>query len=371
MFKYLIVVFSLFSFLASAQSEKGKMMDTFRDTADGKLDLSDWLTNYHGFVPFLMPITEPAVNYGVGVGLLFLHRNKKYPYQPPGMSVVFGAYMFNKSWVGVVGHKNYFFNDKMRYLGAVGYGDVNLDFYRTSFLREIKVGVNFNAPFVFQRLVYKIPKTKIFAGATYFYSSVDTKISTPIIDTLFGGWENNYRMGALKATVFWDNRNSSFTPTKGMYILAEYGFYDKWLGSDFVFNSLDFTSYFYTDIINKWVFALRLESENIIGDAPFFTLPFIVMRGIPAMRYQGQNVISVETEERWKFSKRWSAVGFFGGGFAKPKRGEFNFNDGRWAGGAGIRYLIASWYDFNAGFDFAYGPDGFAFYVTVGSAWFR
>ncbi len=38
-------------------------------------------------------------------------------------------------------------------------------------------------------------------------------------------------------------------------------------------------------------------------------------------------------------------------------------------GGAGFRYLLARAFGLRGGLDFAYGTDGFAFYVTVGSAW--
>ena len=39
------------------------------------------------------------------------------------------------------------------------------------------------------------------------------------------------------------------------------------------------------------------------------------------------------------------------------------------AGGIGGRYLIASDYRLRSGLDFAWGPDGFAFYVIMGNAW--
>jgi hypothetical protein len=43
----------------------------------------------------------------------------------------------------------------------------------------------------------------------------------------------------------------------------------------------------------------------------------------------------------------------------------------RWvgAGGVGFRYLLARAYGIRGGLDFAYGEDGFAVYVTMGSAW--
>jgi hypothetical protein len=39
------------------------------------------------------------------------------------------------------------------------------------------------------------------------------------------------------------------------------------------------------------------------------------------------------------------------------------------AGGGGIRYLLARAFGIRGGIDAAYGPDGGAFYLTMGSAW--
>jgi hypothetical protein len=40
-------------------------------------------------------------------------------------------------------------------------------------------------------------------------------------------------------------------------------------------------------------------------------------------------------------------------------------------GGAGFRYEIARQFKLHMGADFAYGPDGPAFYIQFGSAWIR
>ena len=48
----------------------------FIDTTDNVLDASKWLGTVSGFVPIIMPITEPAVGYGAGVGLVFFHPNE-------------------------------------------------------------------------------------------------------------------------------------------------------------------------------------------------------------------------------------------------------------------------------------------------------
>ena len=43
----------------------------FTDPEDGQLDMSDFLLKHKGALPVPIVITEPAVGYGFGLGLLF------------------------------------------------------------------------------------------------------------------------------------------------------------------------------------------------------------------------------------------------------------------------------------------------------------
>jgi hypothetical protein len=56
--------------------------------------------------------------------------------------------------------------------------------------------------------------------------------------------------------------------------------------------------------------GFRADFLFIWDDYPFFTQPYIILRGIPSMRYQNKIVTVLETEERWDFSRRWSLIGF-------------------------------------------------------------
>jgi len=72
----------------------------FRDSTDGAFDVSGFLSTRVGFPPIAMPITEPAVGYGLGLGLMFFHDhpqvvNYRYhigrEHDYPGASQAFGA----------------------------------------------------------------------------------------------------------------------------------------------------------------------------------------------------------------------------------------------------------------------------------------
>jgi hemolysin activation/secretion protein len=100
-------------------------------------------------------------------------------------------------------------------------------------------------------------------------------------------------------------------------------------------------------------------------------LPFIAMRGVPAMRYQGEGVVQAEMEVRWQFWKRLSLVGFTGVGKRWNEFERFADSGTITAGGTGIRYELARRHGLHMGLDVAFGPDEPAIYVQFGSAWMR
>jgi hypothetical protein len=124
--------------------------------------------------------------------------------------------------------------------------------------------------------------------------------------------------------------------------------------------------------------GVRVDLRHAEPGAPFWGLPFIDLRGIPAMRYQGNDVLVAETELRCDVTRRWSLVGFAGVGRASRDLLDLpEFFEERskaqtaWNAGAGFRYLIARRYGLRMGIDIARGPEDWAFYITVGSSWLR
>ena len=107
------------------------------------------------------------------------------------------------------------------------------------------------------------------------------------------------------------------------------------------------------------------------GSIPFYALPFLDMRGIPAMRYQGEDVLLTEIETIWRVSDRWSLLGFGGVGRAAGKFSDLDKAENRWTGGTGFRYLVSQKLGLHVGIDIARGPEDWAFYIQVGSAWKR
>jgi hypothetical protein len=105
---------------------------------------------------------------------------------------------------------------------------------------------------------------------------------------------------------------------------------------------------------------------------PFYQLPYIDMRSIPAVRNQDNDVAVAEVEARWNITERWRLVGFARAGRAWGSPLSFSDAGNKVSKGAGFRYQIARAFGMWAGVDFAWGPDGErAVYISVGNSWRR
>ena len=109
----------------------------------------------------------------------------------------------------------------------------------------------------------------------------------------------------------------------------------------------------------------------MIGEVPFYRLPYISLRGIPVFRYQGKAAIVGELEFRWDAYKRWSLMGYTGAGKAFDDWKDFGSSGTEWSYGTGFRYLLASKFKLRAGIDVARGPEKWAYYIVFGNNWVR
>ncbi len=373
-FSYLLLV--IFLFLTN-HIESQSFKDMVRDSVDGSIDVSEFLNSTTGFLPVPIIITEPAVGFGGGLVLAYFHKdrgeNKENKGLSPTISFGGGGYTSNDTWFTFLGHQGSYLKDRIRYLGALGYTSVNLTYYgRPNFINEGKYEFNMKGLMFFQELLYRINKnTPFFAGLNYMYFTNTVTFKTGLNIPGLEEISKETNIGGMNAVFLWDSRNNSLTPTKGFYSLLQAGRFDTFFGGDDGYWNLNSRSYFYQPVLkNKLYSGFRLDVATKIGDVPFFALPFISLRGIPAMRYQNEAVATVETEWRWNLFRKWSLLGFVGAGDAMEDFSELGKNI-KVAGGGGFRYLLAKQYGLQAGIDVSRGPEIWAWNLTVGSYWGR
>jgi hypothetical protein len=246
---------------------------------------------------------------------------------------------------------------------------MNLTYYPPA-MSELDVGFDFNieGAGLVQRLLFRIKDTHWFLGGQYAYfkNTVEFKLTVDIPE--FEGLKKDFRLGDLGAIGLYDSRDYNFTTNRGLLAEGKAEFYAPAFGSD-----EEFQKYMILGLgwfpYSSFVFGLRLDGRFSDGDIPFFSQPFVKLRGIPAMRYQDRYALVAETEARWDITPRWAADGFVGIGKAYGDVVSFSDAELVYGAGGGFRYLLARHYNLYGGIDVARGPEQWAVYIVVGQWW--
>ena len=385
MTKYLNILFVFFIACINLPVNAASMMDGFADPEDGMFDVSHWLAEKKGFFPVPIIITEPAVGYGAGAALVFLHdplsgrvpdgetfdpqsKDAEGKLIPPSISALFGMYTENDTWMAGGAHLGIWKNDNVRYTGALATGSINIKFYRNILGSDIVIDANIEPQILYQGLKFRINGSKFFAGVDYLLLNTDSEVGFSITDPSF---KKSSRDAAVILTLDYDSRNTIFTPTDGINASIDVSLFREAVGSDSNFEKYKAKIYYFTPMTETFVLGLRGDVETISGnpdEIPFYQYPFVYLRGIPMMRYQGESVAVAETELGWNFTTRWSVLGFGGVGRTKDV-GPDDSATTVYSKGLGLRYFIARRFGMHVWFDIAKGPEDTAFYLQFGHAW--
>jgi Outer membrane protein/protective antigen OMA87 len=349
-------------------------MSDFTDPSDGYLDMTNWLLEHKGFLPVPIIITEPAIGYGAGAALVFMQQHDQTMRLPPTITAIAAMGTVNGSMAGGVFHRRSIDQDQWRYLGGLGAASMNLDFYGlggfATTSSDFSLGYNLKGLGTIQDIRKRLGDTKWYVGLRYVYMHTTVSFDSDY-PSFFDGKEVESNNGGLAIVTNFDYRDNTLSPEDGYQAEFRYFFYDKVFGSDrkYQLAVLDMTAYW--KFTEEWGSAARIMIKDISGDPPFYSVPYVDLRGVAKMRYQGDTAISTEAELRWRPQVRWEYSLFAGAGKAKTNDGAFENDDTAVSGGAGFRYLIAKPLGMRMGVDFAWGPPDseFVFYIQAGTAW--
>jgi hypothetical protein len=353
----------------------------FTDPKDGKFDASEWLIDKKGFLPIPLLITEPAVGYGAGIGLMFVRGSireraeqseKSGHLVPPDIFGVVLAATENGTKFGAAGGMVSFDEDRWRWRGGIARMDVNVDFFgvggRLS-TSERKIGMHLDGWASSQQLLMHLGQSGNFLAARWVYLDLQASFDLGQPQPVLPAPSTATRSSGVGPSLIHDSRDNIFTPSRGWIGSLDTLFYAPETGSETRFQTYRAHVFAYTPFAKEFVLGTRLDGRAARGDVPFYQLPFVEMRGIPAMRYQDQNTGVAEAELRWNFTPRWSLIGFYGLARTWGTSDRFGEAPTIVAKGVGTRYLIARQLGLYAGADVAWGPEETAFYIQVGAAW--
>jgi hypothetical protein len=343
------------------------------------------------WLPIPIPLTEPAFGYGLGVAVAYFHPTKKEretlgtpnvhsldsttagrsgQKTPPTVTGVAGGYTNQDTWAVAFAHANNWRNDTIRYVGGLAYADVKSSYYilNQPFDFTVKGGA------LYQDVRFRLGESRWFLGGKLRFMDTEAKFNNDLdkIGTIGLDDIQSRDMGVAGEATY-DSRDNVFTPNSGQLLQFDVWRFDEALTGDFNYWRGGVKLLSFHQLHKKFVMGLRLEMESVDGRAPFYAYPYVKLRGIPALRYQGKRAGSIEVEGRWNILPRWAILGFFGSGAAKI--GSFSdsdlsiVRDDLFAGGVGGRYFMMQDHGLWLGVDLAHGPEDLYVYITVGQAW--
>lgn len=373
----------------------------FIDPQDGMLDTSRYLSETPlGFLPVPIIVTEPAVGNGFGLVGVFFHESEEQkkarllesqkrqkPVLPENVSVLAGLATENGTWAGGLAHLGFWFDDRLRYLGAGGYASVNMNFYSLGELPLFRpIELNLEGAALMQELKFRWPETNWFLGARQVYASIDTgfrvggnlEAELPGTQDLVDNYADLYIgrksiTSGLGLLAEYDSVDSQFNPEEGLNWQAKLTLFDQAFGSDLDYLAWLVKGLNYWRLPDNFLLGVRLQYDGLDDRGtrrlPPYAYPYIDLRGVPANRYQGQDVAVLEAELGYRIDERWKVSLFSGTGRAANSISEISSAPAINTYGAGFRYLIARRYNFVVGLDYAKGPEDSTLYIRAGSSW--
>ena len=367
--------------LGAALASAAGIPDRFLDPEDGKLDLSEWLLDHKGALPVPIIVTEPAVGYGGGLALAFFRESLRDAAErskgagratPPDIFAVGAVATENGTKGAALGGQWTFDQGRYLYRGGVADVSINLDFYGVGGQLPLpvdRVGYRLSGFGSFQQGMVRVGESDVYAGLRWIYLDLSARLDVDAGDLGLSPRQTAKRSSGAGVAIEHDSRDNIFTPNRGWKGALEATFYGPSIGGSNTFQAYRAHVFDYHELSREWILGLRADGRLARGDVPFYMLPFIDMRGIPAARYQDVNIAVLETEVRYNVDGRWAIVGFLGTGRAWGDRVSFDDADKPVSGGVGLRYLIARRLGVYAGIDFARSTVDRAFYLQVGNGW--
>jgi hypothetical protein len=349
-----------------ATTEKPK--SRFLSPDDGWVDVGNHIDQAYGFIPIVVPITEPTVGFGAAVGVVHIDRSQMSANNHrPNMAAAVGALTANGTWMGGGGYTGSYLDGKLRVTGGLGVGSVNLEWYGlgngpeqtnpASYTIDL-IGVSLGA-------AYQVFGSPFFIGYSHSIASTTVTARGDVFDEANLG---TTILSVARPSLQVDTRDSIFTPSSGFFAeVSPTGFFEGFRTS----GRVDVVGIAYVPIRERLTLGVRADFSAVLGAPPFYLSPYVQLRGVPVMRYAGKQMADMEVEFRWQFWKRLSVVAFGGFG-ATLSTGDYGQTAKVvFAGGGGVRYELSRRHHLHMGVDVAGSEAGPAVYVVFGSAWSR
>jgi hypothetical protein len=179
-----------------------------------------------------------------------------------------------------------------------------------------------------------------------------------------------FESGGIGAAIYHDSRDVQDAPKRGWVVNLNNIAYREAIAGDEDFDvyRLDYRQYWTHG--HRHVFAIR-QSNQWTVDAPPSAYAPVQLRGYTMGEYLGQNMSSLEIEERYSFSERWTATFFAGAACLYGDGLKCTDSENIYPmAGVGVQYVLKPAQGVLANLEYAQGEDGNnAVIFKLGYAW--
>ena len=313
-------------------------------------------------VPIILPISNPTVGAGLGGGVLYMHPKDENadPNDPSTMTGVFGMYTDSKSWAIGGFHSGSYKDDTIRVSVPVMHGDFGLKFYGVgdhSPFRDDPIDYEATGNLFTPKISFELPFENWFLGTTYRIIDLSTQFGGSTGPTDLPGYNERQTTAGLGLVSLYDSRNSNLWPSRGSWLDFTALMNGHYAGGDYNYfkSTLKWAQYF--PVLEPLTLIYRLDGQYIEGEAPFWDLARIRLRGFSSGQYLDDVAATAQAELRWNAYKRWYISLFGGAGWIGGSVSDIGSADPNFAGGTGFRYILVEDQKLSVGLDVAYTKD--------------
>lgn len=318
-----------------------------------------------------IPMSSPTFGTGLilGGGYFYPQTEAEKAAQPASLTAAAAGYTTNDSWVVGAMQKNYWAEDKWRFMAVGGYADFKLELYAPDSEDTGGSAVDWlvRGGF-FQTTLHRRLAGRWYGGVLLRYLDMTQDLDLRDVDQSID-YDGKIRAAGIGLDFKHDSRDLPTNPWKGHLFEAraitskmtpsEKGRYQNY--------SLRFRTYH--KLTDRMVLAGEASYCTRSGEFPLWDACWLTLRGFAITRYMAKTAYQAQAEARWTLFKRWGVVAFAGAGDVQDSitaEPEDNFVPSY---GAGIRFMVLPSQRLNVRVDYARSNNGQdAWYLSVAEA---
>jgi len=318
-----------------------------------------------------IPISSPTFGSGLILGGAYFYpqTDAEKAAQPASFTAGAVGYTSNDSWAVGAMQKNYWAEDKWRFMAMGGYADLKLELFEPvgESGQVSALDWHLRGGF-FQSTLHRRIVGRWYGGVLIRYLKMTQDLNLGDIDQPID-FDSEISAVGVGMDFAYDSRDLPAYPHEGHMIEAQAISSEMSPSKRGRYQDYKLRFRTYHKFADNLVMAGEASFCTRAGEFPLWDACWLTLRGFPFTRYMAKTAYQAQAEARWTFSKRWGAVLFAGAGnvkdsiAAEPRDGLVP------SYGAGIRFMVMQSQRINVRVDYGRSSDGeAAWYLSVTEA---